>query len=85
MISVGKIKMKKPRKTLLTSLAQPSMKYINNPNQSDSLVSSSVVSASTPHLGTKDKLAMMALKRATVRLSYIDLKRRRNTDKINHM
>ena len=51
---------------------------------SDTLTSSKI-SVSTPHLGTKDRLAMMAVKNATKRLSNIDLRRRRNTDKVNHM
>ena len=48
--------------------------------ETDSLTSS-LITDSTPKLGTMERMAMLKLKNSTNRMSHIDLQKRRNTDK----
>ena len=83
--SLSQSRMKKPKSLLRFSKVKGSQKMNKDAMLSTDSFTSSKISVSTPHLGTKDRLAMMALKTATKRQSKIDLRRRRNTDKVNHM
>ena len=52
--------------------------------ETDSLTSS-LITDSTPKLGTMERMAMLKLKNSTNRMSHIDLQKRRNTDKRNYI
>lgn len=52
--------------------------------ETDSLTSS-LITNSTPKIGTMERMAMLKLKNSTNRMSHVDLQKRRNTDKRNYI
>ena len=52
--------------------------------ETDSLTSS-LITNSTPKIGTMERMAMLKLKNSTNRMSHVDLQKRRNTDKKNYI
>lgn len=52
--------------------------------ETDSLTSS-LITDSTPKIGTMERMAMLKLKNSTNRMSHVDLQKRRNTDKRNYI